>query len=128
MRIEKYSGSYDGQAREKKSIAIDAVLQALREAAKLALARTEGAAAGLPAPAALDAAKLAMAREGLAQTEEGKRLANNLKKESEGTPYAFFALQTGGIVKGGLDPAAGKLREAISVSYTHLTLPTNREV
>jgi hypothetical protein len=114
VRIEKFSGAYDGEARNKKSVAIDAVLQGLRKAAKEALSRTEGAASDLQTGSALDANRTGMVRAALAQTEEGRRLANNLKKESEGTPYAFFALQTDGIVKGGLDPAAGKLREALA--------------
>jgi hypothetical protein len=114
VRVEKFSGTYDGKARDKKSIAIDAVLQGLRQAAREALAKTEGATVGLLETTALDAPKTTMVRAGLAKTEEGKRLADNLKKESEGSPYAFFALQTDGIVNGGLDPAAGKLREALA--------------
>lgn len=113
VRIEKFSGAYDGEARNKKSIAIDAVLRGLREAAKQALSKTEGAATGLHEAAALDAPRAVMASEALVRTEEGKKLADNLKKESEGTPYAFFSLQTDGLVKGGLDPAASKLRDAL---------------
>jgi hypothetical protein len=116
VQIEKFGGTYDGAARNKKSIAIDAVLQGLRKAAKEALTHTEGAASGLSETAALDVPRTAMVRSGLAQTEEGKRLADNLKKESEGTPYAFFAVQTDGLVKGGLDPAAGKLRNVLAGS------------
>jgi hypothetical protein len=114
VRIEKYSGSYDGEARNKKSIAIDAVLQGLRKAAKEALAKTEGAAEGLHEAASLDTLRAEQVRAGLTHTEEGKRLAGNLKKESEGTPYAFFAIQTDGLVNGGLDPAAAKLRDALA--------------
>jgi hypothetical protein len=116
VQIEKYSGTYDGAARDKKSIAIDAVLQGLRKAAKEALTHTEGAASGLAETDAIDVPRAARVRSGLAQTEEGKRLADNLKKESEGTPYAFFAVQTDGLVKGGLDPAAGKLRNVLAGS------------
>jgi hypothetical protein len=114
VRIEKFSGSYDGTARRKKSIAIDAVLQALRKATTDALARTEGAAASLSEAAALDTPRTAWVHAGLAHVQDGKRHAENLKKESAGTPYAFFAVQTDGLVKGGLDPAAEKLRGALA--------------
>jgi hypothetical protein len=115
VHIEKFSGAYDGKARDKKSIAIDGVLQSLRKAATDALTRTEEAASGLNEAAALDLPRATLTRAALAQTEEGKRLANNLKKESEGSPYAFFGIQTDAIVKGGLDPAAAKLGEALTV-------------
>jgi hypothetical protein len=114
VRVEKFSGKFDGVARDKKTIAIDAVLDALRKATKEALARTEGAAEGLHEAAALDPARTAMVRQGATYIDQAKEAAAKLKKESESTPYVFFALQMDGIVKGGLEPAADKLREALA--------------
>ena len=49
-------------------------------------------------------------------------------REAEGLSYDEIAETVGGLVGGGMDIGALVQEQITAVSYTHLTLPTNREV
>ncbi|MBI4578134.1 MAG: hypothetical protein HY718_00435, partial [Planctomycetes bacterium] len=115
IKVDEWAGSFDGQAREKLQIAIDAYLQRMREALQAAGETTDAmvaeAEASKPWSKEQEQRDL-IAREHLQRADEA---ANELKAKSAGTPYAFIGLQLADIDVEHVLPARRILAEAPSL-------------
>ncbi len=116
IQVDKWVGSFDGQARKKLQIAIDAYLKRLDAALAAAQAATDGLCDHVRSALAWDepqARKLSRAREHLADAD---KTIVELKAKSADTPYAFIGLQLHEIGLAHVAPARQHLAEAGEIS------------
>ena len=113
LKIDEYIGSFEGQARDKLTIAIDQFIKRLDDALKQAAERTDALLQHIDTDKAWQAAQsteLDSAREDLAEAD---RVIVELVGVSKDTPYALIGLQLKEIGASHIDPARSHLGEAL---------------
>ena len=122
LKIDEWAGSFDGQRREKKALAISPVLFELSEILAEAEQLTDSVAKQLERGDAWQAEHQRDASRAEKSLRSGEKKVDDVKTESKDTPYAFVGLQLSSIVQTHIVPARDSLWEAQDAASPRLEL------
>jgi len=111
IMVDLWSGSFDGQARKKLQIAVDAYIERLKELLEQAKTSTDALSDHLDAAGSWEepeTEKLNTARQHLSDADE---TILELKNKSADTPYAFMGLQLDDVGLSHITPARRHLAD-----------------
>jgi hypothetical protein len=111
ISVDEWAGSYEGQKRKKLEIAIDPILKRLDELLAKAQENTDALKQEI-VKAPLDAGKKNIA--------DSRKLVDDLKGRTSGTPYAFIGLQLYNIDQAHISPAGKSLDQITIPGETNL--------
>ena len=111
ISVDEWAGSYEGQKRKKLEIAIEPVLKQIDELLARAQEKIESLKQQVSEP------PLVVAKDSVSGS---RKLIDDLKDRTSGTPYAFVGLQLHNISEAHIVPAGLSLGRVASPSATNL--------
>jgi len=112
IKVDKWAGSFEGQAREKLQIAIDAYLKRLDQVLAAAQVPTDELRDQVKPETTWDLAKAGKLRAARGHLTDADQTVTQLKGISANTPYAFMGLQLHEIGHSHVTPAREQLAQA----------------
>jgi hypothetical protein len=111
LKIDEYAGSFEGQAREKLQIAVDAFIQRIREGLTSAAGGTDEMIREEKASAPWGEAQQKRNQQAKTSLQRVEEAVQELLEKSKDTPYAFVGLQLADINKEHVLPARKHLAD-----------------
>ena len=111
ITVDETAGSYAGEKRKKLEIAIEPVLERLKELLAEAQVKTDSLRAPAVSTAGLQAAHAEVLNGAKQHIVDAQRAVSDLKGRTANTPYAFIGLQLNNIADSHVSPAYKSLSD-----------------
>jgi hypothetical protein len=105
ISVDEWAGTFEGEKRKKLEIAIDPILERLKELLAKAQQKTESLKEPAASAEGLQQSHAAPIKEAKGNLGESQQAIGDLKARTSGTPYAFIGLQLHNINEAHIVPA-----------------------